>query len=493
MILKLVGHDYKYAAEQIMLMMFPGERPEYAEPVLGTASAVITVTRRADHVTASTRLQTAEGAVFRGMSRVSSDKLCGKLETDRLLQKIIKLSFFRAAVRATGQNPAWGALTGIRPGKLVTAMLERGFSYRRATGALVREYSVSPERAALCADTARASLEVKRSLLPLDVCLYIGIPFCPTRCAYCSFVSHSVEKASKLVEPFLLTLSREIDETAALAGSLGLRVISVYMGGGTPTTLSAEQLDGLLGHLEKRFDLSSVREFTVEAGRPDTITPAKLAVLRSHGVGRISVNPQTMSDRVLEAIGRRHSAEDVLKAADLVRGAGFDGMNMDLIAGLPADSPSGFSDTLDKVLSLAPENITVHTLSLKRGTRITLESTEIPSGAEVADMLDAAESRLRGAGYVPYYLYRQKFMSGGFENVGWCLPGHEGLYNICIMEELCTILALGGGGVTKLVAPGSGRIERIFNAKYPYEYIASEEKMSERKDKIREFYEKEFF
>lgn len=493
MILKLVGHDYKYAVEQIMLMMFPGERPEYAKPEPGALSAVIAVSRGDGFATASTRLQTAEGNVFRGLSRVPSGKLRGKLETDRLLQKIIKLSFFRAAVRATGQKPAWGALTGIRPGKLVTAMLEKGYSARRATGVLVREYSVSPERAALCADTARASMEVKRSLLQRDVCLYIGIPFCPTRCAYCSFVSHSVEKAAKLVEPFLQALTREIDETAALAESLGLRTISVYMGGGTPTTLSAEQLDGLLGHVEKRFDLSSVREFTVEAGRPDTITAEKLSVLRSHGVGRISVNPQTMSDRVLEAIGRRHTAADVMEAAALVRAAGFDGMNMDLIAGLPADSPAGFSDTLDKVLALSPENVTVHTLSLKRGTRITLEGTEIPAGTEVADMLDTAEARLRSAGYVPYYLYRQKYMSGGFENVGWCLPGHEGLYNICIMEELCTILALGGGGVTKLVAPESGRIERIFNAKYPYEYIGSEEKASVRKEKIREFYEKEFF
>ena len=489
--LRLIGHDYKYAVEQIMLMMFPGERPEYAEPEQGTLSAEIKVSRSERYATASTRLQTTDGVVCRGFSRVTSSRLRGKLETDRLLQKIIKLSFFRAAVRATGQHPVWGALTGIRPGKLVTAMLEEGVSERRAEGVLVREYSVSPERAALCADTARAALEVKRSLQPLDICLYIGIPFCPTRCAYCSFVSHSIEKASKLVEPFLVSLTREIDETAALAESLGLRVISVYIGGGTPTTLSAEQLNRMLGQLESRFDLSYVREFTVEAGRPDTITAEKLSVLRAHGVGRISVNPQSMSDRVLEAIGRRHTAADVLQAVSLVRAADFDGMNMDLIAGLPADSASGFAETLGKVLALSPENVTAHTLSLKRGTRITLEGTEIPSGSEVAEMLDTAESELRGAGYAPYYLYRQKFMSGGFENVGWCLPGHEGIYNVCIMEEFCTILALGGGGVTKLVAPKSGRIERIFNAKYPYEYIGSEEKISESKEKIRDFYEKE--
>ena len=493
--LKLVGHDYKYAVEQIMLMMFPGERPEYGEPEAGQLSAVISVSRGGkEFACASTRLITADGAVFRGFSRVSEGELTGKLATDRLLQKIIKLSFFRAAVRATGgTKPAWGALTGIRPGKLVTDMLERGYSERRAKGELMREYSVAPERASLCLDTARASLAVKSGLLPRDICLYIGIPFCPTRCAYCSFVSHSIEKAGKLVEPFLSALSREIDETAELAKGLGLRVISVYIGGGTPTTLSASQLDTMLTRLETRFDLSSVREYTVEAGRPDTITAEKLSVLRAHGVGRVSVNPQTMSDRVLAAIGRRHSAKDVLDAAALVREAGFDGMNMDLIAGLPADSEAGFAETLREVLTLSPENVTVHTLSLKRGTKITLEGTEIPSGAEVAKMLDTAERMLRSAGYKPYYLYRQKFMSGGFENVGWTIPGREGLYNICIMEELCTILALGGGGVTKLVAPKSGRIERIFNAKYPYEYIGFSDRISEGKSKIREFYEKEIF
>ena len=489
--LRLVGHDYKYAVEQIMLMMFPGERPEYGDPEEGKLSAVIAVSRTERFATASTCLVTADGGIYRGFSRVSEGELRGKLATDRLLQKIIKLSFFRAAVRATGARPAWGALTGIRPGKLVTEMLERGYSERKAKGVLVREYSVAPERAELCLDTARASLAVKRELLPRDICLYIGIPFCPTRCAYCSFVSHSIEKAAKLVEPFLSALAREIDETAAISKELGLRVISVYIGGGTPTTLSASQLDGLLTRIETRFDLASVREYTVEAGRPDTITAEKLSVLRAHGVGRISVNPQSMSDRVLSAIGRRHTARDVLDAAALVREAGFDGMNTDLIAGLPADSADGFARTLDTVLALSPENITVHTLSLKRGTRITLEGTEIPSGAEVARMLDTAETKLRGAGYAPYYLYRQKFMSGGFENVGWARPGHEGIYNICIMEELCTILALGGGGVTKLVAPKSGRIERIFNAKYPYEYIDFSDRISGSKGKIREFYEKE--
>ena len=350
---------------------------------------------------------------------------------------------------------------------------------------------MSPERAALCLATTRQTLNAAASLQPQDVCLYVGIPFCPTRCAYCSFVSQSVEKSMKLIPPFLAALEQEIAAAAAAAGALGLRPVSVYMGGGTPTTLSAAQLDRLCTVLEERFDLSALREYTVEAGRPDTITEEKLRVLRRHGVDRVSVNPQTMSDAVLEAIGRRHTAADVVSALERVRAVGGMAVNMDLIAGLPADSADGFAATLTKVLALAPENVTVHTLSLKKGSRITLESSPIPDAGEVAEMLTLAGARLRDAGYAPYYLYRQKFMSGGFENVGWTKEGFANLYNICIMEELCSILAMGGGGSTKLIAPGDGRNIRLMAPKYPLEYIGGIEKTCEEKNKIAEFYSKE--
>lgn len=488
--LKLIGHDYKYAAEQILLMMFPAERPEYAEPEPGVLSAVVTLNRGKSYATATALLQDAEGRQARGMARVREDRLTDKLVKDRLLQKLIRLSFYRAAVTLTGKQPVWGALTGIRPGKLVTNMLEEGKSPRQARAMMIREQYVSPERADLCLDTAQAGLAVSRALEARDICLYVGIPFCPTRCAYCSFVSNSVEKSMKLVSPFLEVLLEEINHDAELIKELGLRIVSVYFGGGTPTTLSAPQLDRLLGHLSARFDLSAVREYTVEAGRPDTITPEKLAVLHSHGVTRISVNPQTMQDSVLEVIGRKHSSQDIVDAIHMARDARIPAVNMDLIAGLPSDSPEGFRASLDRTISFAPENITVHTLSLKKGTRITLEGTPIPDENAVGKMLDYAASSLRAAGYRPYYLYRQKFMSGGFENVGWCREGFESLYNIAIMEELCSILSLGGGGSTKLVDPASGRIERIFNPKYPQEYIAGLEKIKEKKTYIREFYGK---
>ena len=486
--LTLVGHEYRYAAEQILLTMFPEERPEYAGPEPGVSSAVISLHRGASFSSAVTVLRDGAGGRWTGSARVKNEALTDRLVTDRLLQKCVRLSFYRAAVRMTGRRPVWGALTGIRPGRLVTNLLAEGRTERQAVRAMVRDQYVSPERAALCLDTARASLRANRLLRPEDICLYVGIPFCPTRCAYCSFVSNSVERSLSLVEPFLETLAQEIEHDAALVRRLGLRIVSVYFGGGTPTTLTAPQLDRLMGQLSDAFDLSCVSEYTVEAGRPDTITPEKLAVLKRRGVTRVSVNPQTMRDEVLAAIGRRHTAGYVAAAMAMVRDAGIPSVNMDLIAGLPADTADGFRESLDRVLSFRPENVTVHTLALKKGSRITLEGTPLPDEAAVGAMLDYAASTLSGTGFRPYYLYRQKYMSGGFENVGWSLPGYDSLYNICIMEELCTILSLGGGGSTKLVNAAEGRIERVFNPKYPREYIEGLDKIREKKKAVAAFY-----
>ena len=488
------GHDYKYAAEQILLMMFPWERPEYPEDKYKKQdnSAFISLSESRVWATARTFLSHGGKEAF-GVSRVKCEELSDKLSRDRLLQKIIKLSFYKAAVTLTGKNPVWGALTGIRPGKIVSNLIEAGASDKKAVSVMKKEYFVTDERASLCLDTAKAGLIVKNSLKPNDIASYIGIPFCPTRCAYCSFVSHSVEKSMKLIPPFLEALFKEIEETAKLVKEMDLNVISVYIGGGTPTTLSASELTALLKKVEEHFDLSNCREYTVEAGRPDTITEDKLLALKEMGISRISINPQTMSDEVLKVIGRRHTAEDIFKSYDMAVKTGMDCINMDLIAGLPSDTPEGFYDTLDKVLALEPKNITVHTLSLKKGTKITLEGTPIPSDEDVGKMLDYAASRLREKGYKPYYLYRQKFMAGGFENVGWCKDGYDSLYNILIMEELCTILALGGGGSTKLVAPKIGKINRIFNAKYPHEYINGIENIIKNKENVKEFYRNEVF
>ncbi len=483
--LYLIGHDYRYAVEQIMLANFPSARPEYPEKDPEPGEDFARVELSGDAVCrVSLRVG---GRIAEASQRGDASRFQTKQSKDREAQRVIKLAFYHAAMEIVPEKPAWGALTGIRPGTIMTRLLEKGLSDGEAAAVFERDYFVSPERAALCLDTAKASIKAQRELGPRDIALYVGIPFCPTRCAYCSFVSQSVEKSMGRIPAFLEALHREIAETARVARSLDLRPVAVYIGGGTPTTLSAPELETLLGWLREEFDLSAVREFCVEAGRPDTVTAEKLRALR--GVTRVSINPQSMCDEVLAAIGRRHTAEDIRRAYALTREELSCDVNMDLIAGLPADTPERFSGTLDEVIAMGPENVTVHTLALKKGSRITEEDTARPGKDEVAGMLDTARERLRGAGYRPFYLYRQKFMSGGFENVGWTKEGRESLYNILIMEELCTILAMGGGGSTKLVDRKSGRIERVFDPKYPKEYIENLDRIVADKGKIARFYQ----
>lgn len=481
------GHDCRYAAEQSLLMLFPGEKPEYPEGSPSGERCELRVSRGAKY-TVCTALLVRSGAAFRGRAQAENPDPADEYALRGCENRLVKLAFYRAALASGLPKPEWGSLSGVRPAKLMDGYLREGLSPRAAKGRFMREYFVSGSRAQLCLDAALAAQEAARSLDERDVCLYVGIPFCPTRCAYCSFVSQSVEKSMKLMEPFLDALLLDIRATAAETRRAGLRPVALYMGGGTPTTLSAAQLDRLCAALEREFDLSALREYTVEAGRPDTITAEKLRVLRAHGVGRVSVNPQTMSDSVLEAIGRRHTAQDIVDALALVRECGGFEVNMDLIAGLPTDTAGGFSRTLDAVLSLAPENVTVHTLSLKRGSGLTLAGRPLPEAGEVRAMLDEAMERLAGSGYAPYYLYRQKNMAGGFENVGWTKPGSENLYNICIMEELCSILAMGAGGSTKLVADGGKRIKRFIAPKYPQEYINAAPGFAAGKERIGEFY-----
>jgi len=485
--LKLVGHEYKYAVEQIMLSLFPDEKPHYfSDPIVDSAEPIAESRLSiGDAFAQSITIIHCGDKVFRGVARVSTEKLNGKIVTDRLLQRIIKQSFYRAAADFIDAPPVWGSLTGIRPAHIAAPALEAGGT-KSAIKTLTRDYYVSADRAQMCARAAKSSLEMKRSLSQSDIAVYVGIPFCPTRCSYCSFVSNSVEKSFQMIDPFVELLLNEVEMAGNLVRELGLRVISIYIGGGTPTTLPPEKLKALLLQIKTSFDLSALREYTIEAGRPDTITEKKLEIMRKLGVDRICVNPQSMSDDVLRAIGRIHTADDARQAVSLVRQSGAV-LNMDVIAGLPCDTPKGFKITLDTVLGFEPENITIHTLSLKKGSRIMLEDTPIPSGADVGAMLEYASLRLGESCFSPYYLYRQKFTSGGFENTGWCLPGYEGVYNICMMEELCTVMALGGGGVTKIISHDN-RINRIFNAKYPREYIMHAEKLEEKFERVRGLY-----
>ena len=481
------GHDDRYAVEQTLLAFFPEERPVY-EGEDGPRHAEVTLHQGAVYATGVTAL-TYDGKTARASARVSLAGAADEYERERLRQRALRLSFFRAARDITGATPSWGALTGIRPAKLVRTMLEEGYTPARADRELRDVYCVSPARRRLALESAQAGLRAKRDLKPNDISLYIGIPFCPTRCAYCSFVSASVEKSFALIPPYLEALTAEVEAAGRMVQETGLRVKSFYMGGGTPTTLSAGQMDALLTAVNKAFDLSGCVEYCIEAGRPDTIDREKLQVLLDHGADRISVNPQSLEPQVLRAIGRQHSPEDIEKAMTLATSMGFPHVNMDLIAGLPADTPEGFRRTLDKCLTFGADNITVHTLSLKKGSRILLEGLPIPTAEAVAEMLDYADPALRARGFAPYYLYRQKYMSGSFENVGWCISGAEGLYNIYIMEELHSILSLGAGGSTKMVDAQRNRIERVFHPKFPLEYIQRPEKLAENLESFRRFHE----
>ena len=485
--LQLIGHDERYVVEQSLMALFPGELPEYA-PIApeDTDWAVIALEQTAERGHVRVEL-TWRGKTARTCVAFTPEGADFDREGQR--RHAIGRCFFLAAREVLGSAPPWGMLTGVRPDKPVTWALAAGKTALQALQMMEEEYFVSPDRAALAVETGGVALRAARDLGKQDIAVYVGIPFCPTRCAYCSFVSQSVERSFALVPPYVDALVEEIRSGGKMVRETGLRVRSFYMGGGTPTTLSAEQMDRVLTAFEEAFDRGHCDEITVEAGRPDTITAEKLAVLKAHGVTRVSVNPQTMEDHVLRAIGRRHTAADIEAAMELVAGYGFPHVNMDLIAGLPADTPEGFRRSLDRCLAFGTDNVTVHTLALKKGSRILLEGLPIPGPEDVAAMLDYAAPALRKAGYNPYYLYRQKYMSGSFENTGWCRPGAECWYNVQIMSELCSILSFGAGGSTKMVEPGTNHIERVFNLKYPKEYTERPEKAAVNQAAFAAFYE----
>lgn len=479
----LKGHDYRYGVEQTAITLFPEEG---INPDSGN-TATLSLSYGAQWVTASAVLD-YQGNRYYGTTRIPVAKLIGeKLADDRILQKSLKNAFYKAGVQALPAPPPWGSITGVRPVKIPTKAVEQGATLLQAEDSLRKEYFISERRISLAMDCTKATITAKEGLKPDEISLYIGIPFCPTRCAYCSFVAADIGRILPLVEPFLQGLCEEIRGAGIALKESGKVVRTLYLGGGTPTTLSATQLARLLGAIMVHMDLSHLTEYTVEAGRPDTITKEKLEVLRAFGVDRISVNPQTMDDGVLKAMGRSHTVEDFYKAWELVQQVGFQSVNMDLIAGLPTDSYQGFCQSLDKVMALNPENITVHTLALKKGSTLKSEGGHFPNQQEVSAMLDYGFTQLHGGDYTPYYLYRQKYMSGSFENVGWAKEGHQSLYNLCMMEELHSVIALGGGGMTKLLGP-QGRITRISNPKYPHDYLDRVPNLPEKWQQVQAFF-----
>lgn len=462
--LLLSGHNDRYAVEQLQLALFPLEPMEPVEAPFSEDGAVSTLHRGSTWLSAITTIR------FHGKQTRAVRRLKAQDETVQLRRRILQQSYYFAALPHLSAPPVWGALSGVRPTKITTKHLLEGGTAKSAQKLMTEVYFVSPARRELCIDASQATVEAASLLDKKDISLYIGIPFCPTRCAYCSFVSASIGGAGKLLEPFLQTLLMEIEGVGQMLESSGRHIRTLYIGGGTPTTLSAEQLDRLMQAVNTHFDLSRCLEYTVEAGRPDTLDQEKLDVIYKNGARRVSINPQTMDDNVLRRCGRRHTAAQIPAAFQMARQAGFREINMDLIAGLPGDSFEGFKASLEAVVAMDPENITVHTLAIKKGADLYGHTEGLPSDSEVGRMVEFSNTYLRSLGYLPYYLYRQKYMSGSFENVGWCKPGTQCLYNIYMMEEVHSILALGGGAMSKLNLP-NGRLERFPNPKFPQQYI----------------------
>ena len=404
-------------------------------------------------------------------------------ETVRRRRQMLQQSYYLAAVQLLPATPPWGALAGVRPTKITTKHMLEGGTPKSADKLLKDVYYVTESRRKLAIDCSSSTVAAVKQLEPGDISLYVGIPFCPTRCTYCSFVSRTIGRKTELLEPYLNALTAEIRHAGKLLRDSGRAVRTVYIGGGTPTTLSSTQMAGLLDSIRDSFDLSRCIEFTVEGGRPDTLDAEKLRTIARHGADRMSINPQTMEDAVLRACGRPHKAADVLRAYEQAMDAGFKAINMDLIAGLPQDSVDGFKRSLDAVARLNPANITVHTLALKKGADLFERRESLPSGEAVTEMVRYAESLLRGKDYKPYYLYRQKYMSGSFENVGWSRDGLDCLYNIYMMEEIHTILSLGGGGMNKVNLP-DGSLRRFHNPKFPEQYIEMLPSVLEQKDAL---------
>ena len=465
--LTISGHDDRYAVEQLVMSLFSQQE----------GSARSKLSRGKTWLTATAQI-TVGGKTTRAARRMRASQ-----ETVRLRRRILQQSVYLAALPHLQEIPAWGALAGVRPTKISTKHLLAGGNRKSAEKELQEVYFVTRSRRELALDCSEATVRAAKLLSPNDISLYIGIPFCPTRCSYCSFVSRTVGKRTELIEPYLQALYKEMAHTAKLLAKSGKTLRTIYIGGGTPTTLTTEQMVRLLDTVRSTFDLSRCIEFTVEGGRPDTLSGEKLAAICAHGADRMSINPQSMADSVLKACGRPHTAQDILTRYQEAVDAGFSAINMDLIAGLPKDSYEGFCHSLDAVAELNPANITVHTLALKKGADLFEKKENLPGYEEVARMVRYANETLRRFGYRPYYLYRQKYMSGSFENVGWSRDGADCLYNIYMMEELHTILSLGAGGMNKVNLP-DGSLQRFHNPKFPEQYIEQLDSVLSQKDEL---------
>ena len=478
----LIGNSFKYEVESTLKLFFHAERFAFSEDIADACGERYVIAgaeerRVYTEVMLGGTSEKAEKCLERPLSE---DAAAAEHELCRLI--------FHILCRRIGTTPPWGLMTGIRPVKRVVDLIREGLSEEEVYSVLADKYEIRPDKLRLAYATAENQLPILDRIDSRAVSLYVSIPFCPTRCSYCSFVSHSMDSARKLMPEYVSALCRELGIIGDIVRENGTKIDTIYFGGGTPTSISAADLRTIMEAVEHSFDLSAVREYSVEAGRPDTIDEEKLRVIKGLGAQRISVNPQTLNDDVLRVIGRKHTGEDAVKAFELARKVGFTNINTDLIAGLPTESAESFRRTLDRIIELDPESITVHALTIKRAADLFAGGSE-NMGNPAAEMVDYSISALMENGYMPYYMYRQKNTVDNLENVGYAKKGFESYYNIFIMDETQTIIGAGCAASTKLVYPG-GRIERIHNYKFPYEYIRSFDKLMEKKSEVIECLQK---
>lgn len=473
MVLKNIKHPYQYDMKNLCTIFLPYEKIREE----GEEDIIVITEKCGDTLKVNAKIY--DKALEKSYKVVENDDE----------QTAMSVLLYDVLSTLLGYKSAWGILFGVRPAKLMHRLSE-AYGEEGARDYFINKFLVTPQKADLAIRVMRNENKIISLSSEKSFSLYISIPFCPTRCSYCSFVSHSIERTKRLMAPYVDLLCKELERTGEIARALGLRLETIYFGGGTPTTLDAQSLTRLFKTIEHCFDLSTLREYTVEAGRPDTVTQDKLLALRGAGVSRISINPQSFNDNVLEAIGRRHTSEQTLSAFSLARGLGFDNINMDFIAGLPEDTPSSFASSIDKAVSLGAESVTVHTLALKSAAyMVTRDMTfDLSDRLATSAMVDYSGRVLTDNGYYPYYMYRQSKSLGNLENVGWCKEGMDCLYNVYMMDETHSVFAVGAGAVTRLKNQATGHIDRIYNFKYPYEYIDSFDQILSRKNGISDFY-----
>ncbi len=476
MILKINGDINRYYIQTLCMVFFPGSTfGENEEPGDGVPEVTVEINHN------------GVNCVSAYVSIKLNDRVCDATETVSYDEEIniatheaiaAGRAVFAAGKELLGHTPPWGILTGVRPAKVAGGLLSVGKGIIKSKKIMRDEYFLNPQKAALAVAVASAEMRLTKKMQKNTCSIYISIPFCPSRCAYCSFVSYTTPRLLSMIDDYLVALLKDLDDTFNTIKQLGMTVTTIYIGGGTPTTLSVKQLELLFNKIEEHISTEELLEFTLEAGRPDTITAEKLALAKLRGVTRISVNPQTLNDDILREIGRHHTVDDFYKAYKLAKESGIRDINVDLIAGLPGDDFENFSATIDKIIELSPSNITVHTFCVKKASDALRKNSGVYSlsGDDAVKSVSYAQLKTKFAGYKPYYMYRQKNTVGNLENVGFSLEGHEGLYNVYMMEEIQTIFAVGAGAVTKLVKcrkPFSDdvKIKKIFRPKYPYEYL----------------------